>query len=251
MEGIVREVMEHVTEHPIPLAVHCEIRGELGRLPLVVRGSRMVIGLTGRYCAGKDTAARVFAARGFRVVDADDLEPRGAGRAGGEVIRAFGPSARARRTAAWTGARSARIVFADPAARTRLEAHPVPRHHGEDQAVHRGRRRRRRHQRRRSSSGWACETICDAVVFVTAPAARPARPRHAAGPAVASATPGSGINAQKDVRPQLNEPGVDTYSVPNWGSVRSLERRVERIAGAAERIGAGWRSRRFSGSCSR
>jgi dephospho-CoA kinase len=38
------------------------------------------------------------------------------------------------------------------------------------------------------------------------------------------------INAQKDVRPQLNDGGVDTYIVRNRGSMRSLQRRVERIA---------------------
>ena len=37
------------------------------------------------------------------------------------------------------------------------------------------------------------------------------------------------INAQKDVGPQFMDPGVDTYSVPNWGSVRSLEHRIERV----------------------
>ena len=37
------------------------------------------------------------------------------------------------------------------------------------------------------------------------------------------------INAQKDVRPQLNDGGVDTYTVRNWGSMRSLQHRVDRI----------------------
>jgi dephospho-CoA kinase len=37
------------------------------------------------------------------------------------------------------------------------------------------------------------------------------------------------INAQKDVRPQSIGAGVDTYSVLNCGSVRSLERRVARL----------------------
>ena len=38
------------------------------------------------------------------------------------------------------------------------------------------------------------------------------------------------VNAQRDVRPQLNGSGVDTYSVLNWGSLRSLERRMQRLA---------------------
>ena len=36
-------------------------------------GSLMVIGLTGRYCAGKDTVARALASRGYRIIDADSI----------------------------------------------------------------------------------------------------------------------------------------------------------------------------------
>ncbi len=80
----------------------------------------MVVGLTGRYCSGKGTAARVFAARGFRVVDADDLSHEVMSERAEEVIRAFGPSARAADGSVDRRALG-RIVFADPAARTRLE----------------------------------------------------------------------------------------------------------------------------------
>jgi dephospho-CoA kinase len=70
--------------------------------------------------------------------------------------------------------------------------------------------------------------MCDAVMFVTAPV--PVRlVRAMRRDRLSLRDAWVRINAQKDVRPQLNGSGVDTYSVPNWGSVRSLERRVERI----------------------
>ncbi len=87
-----------------------------------------VLGLTGGIGTGKSTVARMFAARGIPVVDADALAR--------EVV-APGTVGNAEVGAAWPqvlgpdGAidrkRLAAIVFADPAARARLEAitHPL------------------------------------------------------------------------------------------------------------------------------
>ena len=70
--------------------------------------------------------------------------------------------------------------------------------------------------------------LCDAVVWVTAPvltrlvrALR--RDRIPLREALAR------IGSQGDVRPQFNDPAVDTYTVRNRGTARSLERRVEAI----------------------
>ena len=60
----------------------------------------MVVGLTGRYCSGKGTAARVFAAGGFRVVDADDLSHEVLAARAEHVIREFGPRRGSTRAAA-------------------------------------------------------------------------------------------------------------------------------------------------------
>ena len=189
---------------------------------------RLVIGLTGRYCSGKGTAARVFAAEGFRVVDADDLAHEVMQEKTREVIARFGagvraPDGRVDRRAL------GRVVFADPEARTALEGILYP-------AI-----TARIERFIEDSSSPAVinapllqraglQSLCDVLVFVRAPAAirllramrRDRLPLREAWPR---------INAQKDVRPQCNEPGVDIYSVPNWGSVRSLERRVRRICG--------------------
>ena len=87
----------------------------------------MVVGLTGRYCAGKDTVARLFAARGYRVVDVDALGHASVdrqGRGGCGRVRSFGPAARRDRGQARAGAGWS---SADPRALARLEeiVHPV------------------------------------------------------------------------------------------------------------------------------
>jgi dephospho-CoA kinase len=96
-------------------------------LAIVTRALR-VFGLTGGIGAGKSTVAGLFAARGLPVVDADALAR--------EVVAPGGP-AHAEVRAAWPeviagdGAvdrkRLRGIVFADPAARARLEAITHPR----------------------------------------------------------------------------------------------------------------------------
>ena len=87
-----------------------------------------LIGLTGNIGSGKSTVARMFAARGIPVIDADGLL---------REVQAPGQPAHAEIAAAWPEAvapdggidrkRLGRIVFADPAARKRLEAITHPR----------------------------------------------------------------------------------------------------------------------------
>ena len=87
-----------------------------------------LIGLTGNIGSGKSTVARLFAARGIPVIDADGLL---------REVQAPGQPAHAEIAAAWPEAvapdggidrkRLGRVVFADPAARKRLEAITHPR----------------------------------------------------------------------------------------------------------------------------
>ena len=87
-----------------------------------------LIGLTGNIGSGKSTVGRMFAARGIPVIDADDLL---------REVQAPGQPAHAEIAAAWPEAvgpdgaidrkRLGKIVFADPAARRRLEAITHPR----------------------------------------------------------------------------------------------------------------------------
>ena len=188
---------------------------------------KIVIGLTGRYCSGKGTAARVFASLGFAVIDADDLSHEVLGEKTREVIAEFG-TAVTRGDGGVDRRALGRVVFADPQARTRLEGILYP-------AI----TERIRLFIARSSSDViinapllqraGLEKVCDVVVFVRAPAAL----RLLRAMRRDSLSPGDAwrrINAQKDVRPQSMGPGVDTYSVLNWGSVRCLERRTKRLA---------------------
>ena len=188
----------------------------------------MVIGLTGRYCSGKGTAAAAFAARGFRVVDADELSHEVLAERAEQVIREFGPSVRATGAKAGVDRRAlGRIVFADPAARTRLEAILYP------DITERIKRFIAADTRDVVINApllqrAGLQSICDALVFVTAPAlVRLFRAMRRDRLSLPDAW--TRINAQKDVRPQLNDRGVDTYIVRNRGSMRSLQRRVDRI----------------------
>jgi dephospho-CoA kinase len=185
----------------------------------------MVLGLTGRYCAGKDTVARALAARGYRVIDADALAHDVLAERAETVFSAFGPGVRARDGGVDRRALG-RIVFRDEAARARLEAiiHPP--------VVEKIRQML-------AEPGDAVinapllhkaglHALCNAVLFIRAPAlvrlVRAMR-RDSLGLREAIAR----LSSQRDVRPQLNGPAVDTYNVPNWGSARALERRIARL----------------------
>ena len=189
--------------------------------------TRIVVGLTGRYCSGKGTAARVFASLGYSVVDADDLSHEVMAEKTEEVIAAFGPAIRGKDGGVDRRALG-RIVFADPGARTRLEGILYPAITERIRAFI------------RAAAGAVVinapllhraglQSICSAVVFVRAPALlRLVRAMRRDSLSLRDAW--TRINAQKDVRPQSIGAGVDTYSVLNWGSVRSLERRTGRLA---------------------
>src|SRR5262249_10180772 len=121
---------------PRPAAAKARLAGplaipdghELGEPP-GVRGAVMTIGLTGGIGSGKSTVAAILAELGARVIDADRIGHEGyrPGSPGfAAVVDAFGPAVV---DADGTIDRSAlgAIVFADPAARARLNAivHPL------------------------------------------------------------------------------------------------------------------------------
>ncbi|HEY7373853.1 MAG TPA: dephospho-CoA kinase [Polyangia bacterium] len=87
-----------------------------------------LVGLTGNIGSGKSTIGRMFAARGIPVIDADDLlrEAQRPGQPGHAQIAAAWPEAIAA-DGTVDRQRLGKIVFADPAARARLEAITHPR----------------------------------------------------------------------------------------------------------------------------
>jgi dephospho-CoA kinase len=192
----------------------------------------MIAGLTGKYCAGKDRVARLLERRGFSVIDVDALghdalrteAPRVAAAFGGSVMRSDGSVDRKA---------LGKIVFSDPRALAALESivHPVmvEKVRGLVSAArgdvvvnaailhHMGLHR-----------------LCDAVICVTAPRAlRLARAMRRDGLSVRAAA--ARIRSQKGICPQSNDPPVDTYTVRNWGTARSLERRVSRLVSRVRR----------------
>jgi dephospho-CoA kinase len=190
------------------------------------RYSPMIIGLTGRYCAGKDSAARALASRGYRIIDADSISHEVLVDRSFEVIAQFGPGVRAADGGVDRRALG-RIVFADPAARARLESIMHPR------IVARIR------QLLAAAPGdvvinapllhrAGLHLICNAVIFVRAPALQRLL-RAMRRDSLSLRDAWARIRSQDDVRPQSNGSAVDTYSVPNWGSARALERRIARL----------------------
>jgi dephospho-CoA kinase len=95
---------------------------------LVVARPLKLVGLTGNIGSGKSTVGRMFAARGIPVIDADDLlrEVQAPGQPGHAEIAAVWPEVVAP-DGAIDRKRLGKIVFADPAARRRLEAITHPR----------------------------------------------------------------------------------------------------------------------------
>jgi len=84
----------------------------------------MIVGITGGYCSGKDSASRLFAEHGFTVVDVDRLGYEALEMKKEDVVKAFGSTV-------LTGAmidrkKLGRIVFGDRESRKKLESivHP-------------------------------------------------------------------------------------------------------------------------------
>lgn len=187
----------------------------------------MIVGLTGKYCAGKDRVAQIFAGFGFSVIDVDALGHDALAARAAQIIAIFGRSL-ANEDGTVNRRALGRIVFGNPAALARLEGvlHPAMVQKVKDLIAQMG-----------SDvivnaailHHMGLDTLCRAVVCVTAPLpARLVRAMRRDRLPLRDAL--ARITSQKGICPQLNDPVVDTYSVRNWGSGRSLERRVARLA---------------------
>lgn len=226
----------------------------------------MVLGLTGKYCAGKDAVAEILGRRGFMIIDVDAVGHEVLHERRDEVVAAFGASIERSDGAIDRGALAA-IVFADRAALARLQAivHPA--------MAERVRARVKEETGRGADvvinaavlHRMGLDRICDAVVFVQARAwRRLARALRRDGLALRQAF--RRMASQRDLVPRRNSgptkgrysgptkgknngAGVDTYSVRNdRGTARSLERSVVALLERLQaRQAEAWRSRRSSG----
>ncbi|MGO8693123.1 MAG: dephospho-CoA kinase [Rectinemataceae bacterium] len=86
----------------------------------------MLLGLTGGYCAGKNTAAAILEERGWTCIDVDSLGHEAIQRAAGAIVERFGPSVRGPDGRVDRKALAA-IVFSDKKALADQEAivHPI------------------------------------------------------------------------------------------------------------------------------
>ncbi len=192
----------------------------------------MLLGLTGRYCAGKDAVARILERRGFRVLDVDRIGHEVLEERREEVAAAFGPGVR-RADGSIDRRALGRIVFADPAALARHEAimHPAmvekvrqlagaERAAGRDVAVNAA-----------LLHHMGLDRLCDAVLEVRACCLV----RFLRGLRRDRLSPVQVLRRMRSQRTgsrRLNRkaPGVDTYSVRNdRATTRRLELSVGRI----------------------
>ena len=192
----------------------------------------MVLGITGKYCAGKDAAVSLLVESGIREINEDLVGHAALAAKAGEVVTAFGPGVQ--QSDGGIDRRSlGAIVFADADALSRLEGllHPwmveetrqlVQSAAGESVAINAAILHR-----------MGLHILCDLVIIVHAPLAtrvlRGLRRDH------------NGIlnilrriwSQRRDDIPKhfLNERGarVDTVVVKNGGSREALARRLEAI----------------------
>ena len=194
-----------------------------------------VLGLTGGIGTGKSTVARMFAARGVPVVDADALarEVVAPGTVGNADIAAAWPDAIGA-DGAVDRKRLAAIVFADPAARSRLEAitHPLIQEASAARLTH------------LAGEGHPL------VLYEAALLVESGRWQDFGGLIVVTASPETQVaravarggitreEAEARVRAQLptaEKVKVATYLIDNDGDLRTTEREVERVLAELQR----------------
>jgi dephospho-CoA kinase len=191
----------------------------------------MVLGLTGKYCAGKDAVARILSGMGWSALDVDHVGHLVLEELSSRVVEAFGAGIVGRDGHIDRKALG-RLVFADPARLAVLEGilHPA--------MVERVKAWIRENPRKVVVNAavlgkMGLDTLCQAVLYVTAPAClrvkrAMARDRLPFGNALWR------VLFQKGISLKSGSGSVDMYTVRNRGTLDALERFVhalmERIA---------------------
>lgn len=194
----------------------------------------LVLGVTGKYCAGKNRLAGLLMARGFREVDADKLGHQALEACADQVVQLFGPGIG--EEPGETGARriSRRrlgdIVFRDARALRALEG-----------VVHPWIRERAREQIEEAAAQdvpalihaallhrMGMEDLCTAVIWVQAPPLlrffRALR-RDGFHPIKILRR----MAAQRDISPQFFSSQVDTFTVVNIPGAKNLNLQLSEI----------------------
>lgn len=180
----------------------------------------MVVGVAGKYCAGKSTVSALLEVHGYHPVDVDALGHEALKREKSAVVAHFGEEIVSPDGSVDRG-RLGRIVFADRAARSKLEAivHPVMRQMTRERVAAAGR------QKVVINAAILFEMrldeLCDKVLWVTAPLlVRMRRARRRDGMSLRRLL--ARLRAQRRMRPQSSAENVDIEIVSNWSNDTAL-----------------------------
>ncbi len=189
--------------------------------------------MTGRYCAGKSTAAEILAEHGYVQIDVDRVGHEALARERDRVVDAFGDGVLATNGSIDRKALG-QLVFSDSARLRRLEAivHPA--------MVEMTAERVHEYRERGVGGGEAppgvvinaailsrmgLDRLCDVVLHVRAPFCvtwRRAKERD--GASVLDVV--KRLRAQRDVDPQHSPPDAETHSVDNDGDRERLREQI-------------------------
>lgn len=184
----------------------------------------MVVGVTGKYCAGKNLVSEILTGIGFRSIDVDRLGHRALEERKAEIIAAFGDAILGS-AGEVDRRRLGEIVFSDKRALMRLEGitHPamvsavseeIRASATEDFAINAA-----------ILFHMGLHTLCDRVLWVEAPLLARVR-RALQRDDLALIQVAKRIWSQRKLSSQPFRNLVDTYNVRNSGNRDSLEARV-------------------------
>lgn len=193
----------------------------------------IVVGVTGKYCAGKSTVSELLEEHGYVQIDVDRLGHDALDREAERVVAEFGESVRGADAGVDRKALG-RIVFADEERLRSLEAivHPAMVEMTAERV----------NEIRRGDGApppgiainaavlfrMGLHRLCDTVVYVTAPFFtiwRRARERDGASLVQVIKR----LRSQRDVDPQYSTPDADTHSVENDGDRERLRSQLAKL----------------------
>ncbi len=195
-------------------------------------GAQIVIGIGGKYCAGKSSVATFFAAQGWLIINVDVIGHQLLEERSAEIARCFNENIQ-NRDGSINRRRLGKIVFADPQARQRLEEllHPSMRHRVEEQIE--------RHNRSQVVIDAALllqmqlYRLCDLTLWVSAP--RLLRIMRALRrDSLSLIQIWQREWAQRHLVAQISAIDADIHIVRNNGSIRALQKSLERWLAAQE-----------------
>ena len=192
----------------------------------------IVVGVTGKYCAGKSTVTTLLSEHGYVEIDVDGLGHEALDHERDRVVEAFGAGVRAEDGSVDRKALG-RLVFADHAALRRLESIRHPR------MVERTAARVDEIRRQADAPPGVVinaailfrmelHPLCDLVLYVTAPFLRIVRrARERDGASLREVV--RRLRSQRDVDPQHSRPRADIHNVENDGDREKLRSQLARL----------------------